>query len=84
MPITFSLQIFAGNFDRNSIVRHELLPPFHANLVKIHPVSYCGWISMRIELYGCPIKVRRTCIWLKNLIARNSVVHIKHITRKNL
>lgn len=49
-------KIFAGNFDRNSIVRHEMLPPFYASLVKIHPVSYYGWMCMRIELYGCPIK----------------------------
>lgn len=48
--------IFAGNFDRNSIVAHEMLPPFYANLVKIHPVSYYGWMSMRVELFGCPVK----------------------------
>ncbi|KAL9978627.1 hypothetical protein ACROYT_G016164 [Oculina patagonica] len=48
--------MFAGNFDRNSVVTHEILPPFHAYLVKIHPVSYYGWMSMRVELYGCPIK----------------------------
>ncbi|XP_078368661.1 uncharacterized protein LOC144652511 isoform X2 [Oculina patagonica] len=48
--------VFAGNFDRNSIVAHEILPPFHAYLVKIHPGSYYGWMSMRVELYGCPIK----------------------------
>ena len=55
----FSLQIFAGNFDRNSIVLHEMLPPFYASMVKIHPVSYYGWMSMRVELFGCPIKVRK-------------------------
>ena len=55
----FSLQIFAGNFDRNSIVVHEMLPPFYASMVKIHPVSYYGWMSMRVELFGCPIKVRK-------------------------
>ena len=55
----FTLQVFAGNFDRNSIVAHEMLPPFYANLVKIHPVSSHGWMSMRVELFGCPVKVRK-------------------------
>lgn len=52
------LQVFPGNYDRHSIVTHEFVPAFHARLVKIHPLSYNGWMSMRIELYGCPIKVR--------------------------
>ena len=67
----FSLQVFAGNFDRNSIVAHEILPPFYANLVKIHPVSYYRWMSMRVELYGCPIKVRSTSnseSWLQGIV----------------
>ena len=55
----FTLQVFAGNFDRTSIVAHEMLPPFYANLVKIHPVSYHRWICMRVELFGCPAKVRK-------------------------
>ena len=54
-----SLQIFAGNFDRKSIVAHEMLPPFYASLVKIHPVSYYGWMSMRVELFWCSVKVRK-------------------------
>ncbi|XP_022792632.1 coagulation factor VIII-like [Stylophora pistillata] len=48
--------VFPGNFDRHSIVTHEFVPAFHARRVKIHPLSYHKWISMRIELYGCPIK----------------------------
>lgn len=49
-------KVFPGNYDRHSIVTHEFVPAFHARLVKIHPLSYNSWISMRIELYGCPIK----------------------------
>lgn len=40
----FSLQIFAGNFDRNSIVVHEMLPPFYASMVKIPP-SVLLWMD---------------------------------------
>ena len=54
----FLLQVFPGNFDRHSIVVHDLVPSFHARRVKIHPLSYKKHISMRVELYGCPIKVR--------------------------
>jgi len=49
-------KIFRGNFDRDSIVAHHVFPPFHARFVRIHPLSWHSHISMRAELYGCPIK----------------------------
>ena len=67
------LQVFPGNYDRHSIVTHEFVPAFHARLVKIHPLSYNNWRSMRIELYGCPIKVRLTL--LKNPTFFNLITH---------
>ena len=67
------LQVFPGNYDRHSIVTHEFVPAFHARLVKIHPLSYNVWRSMRIELYGCPIKVRLTL--LKNPTFFNLITH---------
>ena len=54
----FSFQVFRGNFDRDSIVAHNIFPPFHARYVRIHPLTWYSHISMRAELYGCPIKVR--------------------------
>ncbi|KAL9979424.1 hypothetical protein ACROYT_G017095 [Oculina patagonica] len=49
-------KVFPGNYDPHSIVVHDLVPSIHARLVKIHPLSYNSHISMRVELYGCPIK----------------------------
>ena len=47
------LQIFPGNSDRNSVMKNILSPAISARHVRIHPVSWTNWISMRIELYGC-------------------------------
>ncbi|KAL9978605.1 hypothetical protein ACROYT_G016141 [Oculina patagonica] len=49
-------KIFRGNFDRDTMVVHKIFPPFHARFVRIHPLKWYGHISMRAELYGCPIK----------------------------
>ncbi|KAL9978628.1 hypothetical protein ACROYT_G016165 [Oculina patagonica] len=49
-------KIFRGNFDRDSIVVHVIFPSFYARFVRIHPLTWRSHISMRAELYGCPIK----------------------------
>ena len=40
------------------MVVHHIFPPFHARFVQFHPLKWHSHISMRAELYGCPIKVR--------------------------
>jgi len=49
-------KVFRGNFDRDSIIVHKIFPPFHARFVRIHPLTWHAHVSMRAELYGCPIK----------------------------
>ena len=34
-------------------MKNILSPAITARYVRIHPVSWRNWISMRIELYGC-------------------------------
>ena len=34
-------------------MKNILSPAITARYVRIHPVSWTSWISMRIELYGC-------------------------------
>ncbi|XP_015761857.1 PREDICTED: EGF-like repeat and discoidin I-like domain-containing protein 3 isoform X2 [Acropora digitifera] len=46
-------KVFTGNFDRNSIVRHNLNPPIRARYIRFQPIAWSGHISMRVELYGC-------------------------------
>ena len=46
-------QVFTGNFDRDSIVRHYLNPPIRARYIRFQPIAWSGHISMRVELYGC-------------------------------
>ena len=50
----FSLsQIFQGNSDYSTVVRHQLNPIFRAIKVRFYPVSWNSLSAMRVELYGC-------------------------------
>ena len=48
------LQYFTGNRDRNNIKQHRLFPVAHARFLRILPKGWHRWISMRVELNGCP------------------------------
>ena len=37
----------------NTVVYHGLNPPIGARYIRVVPVDWHYWISMRIELYGC-------------------------------
>lgn len=45
-------RVFAGNHD-NTVPRvHAIAPPLKARYVRIVPLAFHGWPSMRVELYG--------------------------------
>lgn len=46
-------KLFPGNKDRNTVVKHYLKHPFRAQYVRLVPRTYHGWVSMRMEWYGC-------------------------------
>ena len=46
-------QVFAGNNDRDSIVRHYLNPPIRARYIRFQPIAWNEHISMRVGLNGC-------------------------------
>ncbi|XP_078346319.1 LOW QUALITY PROTEIN: SCO-spondin-like [Oculina patagonica] len=46
-------RIFNGNSDQNSVVVETLDPPIIARFIRLLPVNYYGWMSLRMELYGC-------------------------------
>ncbi|XP_074626519.1 lactadherin-like [Acropora palmata] len=48
-----SAKVFAGNNDRDSIVRHYLNPPIRARYIRFQPIAWKGYISMRVGLNGC-------------------------------
>ena len=50
----FIVQYFQGNKDQNSVKQNGFYPPIKARYVRIHPWSWYGHISMRVEFYGCP------------------------------
>ena len=37
----------------NTVVYHILNPPIRARYIRVVPVDWHSWISMRMELYGC-------------------------------
>jgi len=50
----FSFKMFRGNMNRFGIVFHRINRPFIANHVRFYPRGWYSWISMRVEIYGCP------------------------------
>ncbi|XP_015766153.1 PREDICTED: discoidin, CUB and LCCL domain-containing protein 2-like isoform X2 [Acropora digitifera] len=48
-----SAKVFAGNNDRDSIVRHYLNPTIRARYIRFQPIAWNTYISMRVGLNGC-------------------------------
>ena len=47
------LQVFAGNNDRNTAVRHNLTKHITSRYIRLKPTKWHNHISVRLELYGC-------------------------------
>ncbi|CAL1296415.1 unnamed protein product [Larinioides sclopetarius] len=48
-----NIQVFNGNFDDSSEVKHVFKRPFEARFVRLQPLSWETKISLRLELLGC-------------------------------
>ncbi|XP_070546664.1 lactadherin-like [Ptychodera flava] len=49
-----SRRVFEGNRNRNTIVYHDLVnEAFTAQYVRFYPLTWQGYMSMRVELYAC-------------------------------
>ena len=46
-------KIFDGNTDQNTVVNHKLKHSIIARYIRIVPVDYHNFISLRAEFYGC-------------------------------
>jgi hypothetical protein len=49
----FHKQVFRGNSDQQSIVTNAFSPAITARYIRIQPITWYGYISMRFEIYGC-------------------------------
>ena len=49
------LQVLPGNSAPLSTTPYELLRPFNARYVRINPVTWNVWISLRFEVMGCRV-----------------------------
>ena len=45
-------QEFDGNFDVNTVVYHELVPPILARYIRFLPLAFYGARVLRVEIYG--------------------------------
>ncbi|XP_028417633.1 uncharacterized protein LOC114542082, partial [Dendronephthya gigantea] len=69
---------FNGNYDKNSLVENVLSPTVTTRYVRIHPKTWYGHISLRIEVYGCssgPCKEGEVAFGMQN-----GKIHDSHIT----
>ncbi|XP_020615565.1 EGF-like repeat and discoidin I-like domain-containing protein 3 [Orbicella faveolata] len=48
-------KVFNGNKDADSIVYHKFNPPIQAGYIRLRPTAWSSHISLRMELYGCPV-----------------------------
>ena len=47
----FHVQVFAGNTDQNSIVKHSLSADVQARFVRFYPVTFYDWPCLRVEIF---------------------------------
>ena len=52
-------QIFKGNIDISTVVRHNLDPAIMARYIRVHPGYTASTVCMRLELYGCVPVIRK-------------------------
>ncbi|XP_071501547.1 lactadherin-like [Diadema antillarum] len=51
-PFTDSVKVFPANYDRMTQVRHYFRRAMTARFIRLHPQTYCGRMSLRLELIG--------------------------------
>ena len=58
LQLSTPFQMFQGNTNVSSVVRHDLNPVIRARYIRIHPGYYTGdRVCLRLELYGCVLTV---------------------------
>ena len=58
LQLSTLFQMFQGNANISSVVRHDLNPVIKARYIRIHPGYYTGHrVCLRLELYGCVLTV---------------------------
>jgi len=60
--------ILDGNIDRDTVVKHDLIPVIKARYVRIYPQTWHIHIALRFELFGCGNEGKLITIDLMNLM----------------
>ena len=48
-----SCKVFSANTEQFSVVRNNFAQSISTRYIRINPISWHGWISMRAEFFGC-------------------------------
>lgn len=46
-------KVFVGNNDQSTVVHNDLKEGIVTRFIRIHPITYSGWMSFRTEFHGC-------------------------------
>lgn len=69
-------QYLYGNRDSNSIVSRKFFPHIRARYIRVLPYSWYGYISMRVEFYGCFIGEFHVFLFLVHASTTESNVYL--------
>lgn len=60
LTVPFVFQVFVGNADSNSVVRHKLHDLVEARYLRFLPLTWASHVCMRVEAYGCEASYGRS------------------------
>lgn len=65
----FSYKEFEGNTDQFLVVRHLLKNPINVTrYIRIYPMAWISWISLRADFYGCKSGMLEYAIIFRHLL----------------
>ncbi|GAB6030548.1 hypothetical protein CHUAL_007413 [Chamberlinius hualienensis] len=53
-------EVYIGNFDNKKSVTNKLDRPIHSQYIRLVPLEWNEWISLRLELLGCDVEITTT------------------------
>ena len=65
--------IFEGNYDSSSVVKHIFAEPVKTSKLRVVPVRWNDWLSMRVAAFGCN-SIKDGVFQLKNCFENNTQI----------
>ena len=61
-PSVFLFKQFTANYDHQSVVKYDLIPPIITRIIRIYALEWYLYIALRLELYGCKASKNIQCL----------------------